>query len=141
MLWTMNFWNRCVPAKNNYPALSQRGEICFEGVFFFFTIYIYNSFNISIQIETWSLLWSSTLAKLQTFLSLYLTKSFIKLLKHDIHQMKPEGMRQSLVHMYYLNNIIEKTFWPLFGIEDLWVYTKLASLTIPRIHDILSSAL
>ena len=45
------------------------------------------------------LLGSSTSAKLQTFLSLYLTKSFINLLKDDIHQMKPEGMRQSLVHI------------------------------------------
>ena len=23
-----------MPAKNNYPALSQKGEMCFEGVFF-----------------------------------------------------------------------------------------------------------
>ena len=36
---------------------------------------------------------------------------------------------------YDLKNIIKKIVEPIFGIEDLWVYNKLASLAIPRIEE------
>ena len=141
MLWTMNFWNRCVPAKNNYPVLSHRREICFEGVFFFFTTYVYLQFFQYFN-TNWDMISIVKLhfGKIADIPELILNKIIYQIIE-TWHSSNETWRYAAISSAYYLNNIIEITFWPLFGIEDLWVYTKLVSLTIRRIHDILSSAL
>ena len=139
MLWTMNFWNRCVPAKNNYPVLSHRREICFEGVFFFFTTYVYLQFFQYFN-TNWDMISIVKLhfGKIADIPELILNKIIFQLIETFTNETWRYATNSSA---YHLKNIIKKIVEPIFGIEDLWVYNKLASLAIHIIYDILSSAL